>query len=182
MAKPFRNTLRAHAHAISVLARALNELATEHRVAASALERGDTTVLTADSHFAEWLAGICELSAAAERLLALEAELARKSGVTWEEIGGAIGISRQSACERFGTHERWDKTHRTSQLRRARRATYVRWLKAEKGEEIAEYARKAFGLGGKVSSSTSTGKLAASDPRSRQSRVQLRDREPHDRN
>lgn len=138
MAKPYRNTLRAHAYAITALARALDQLAAEHRVAASAVERGERTALTGESHFADWLAGMCELSAAAERLLALEAELARKSGVTWEEIGTAIGITRQSAQERFGTHDRWNKTHRTSQLRRAQRARFLRWVKSASGRDVGE--------------------------------------------
>jgi hypothetical protein len=60
------------------------------------------------------------LSAAAERLLALEIELARSFGVTWEEVGAALGVSRQAAWDRFASHERWQKSKRITQLRNAR--------------------------------------------------------------
>ena len=64
-----------------------------------------------------------ELSAAAERLLALEIELARSFGVTWDEVGAALGVSRQTAWDRFASHERWQKSRRVSQLRTARAAS-----------------------------------------------------------
>jgi hypothetical protein len=63
-----------------------------------------------------------ELSAVAERLLALEIELARSFGVTWEEVGAALGVSRQAAWDRFASHERWQKSKRITQLRNARAA------------------------------------------------------------
>ena len=130
MARDYRNTLRAHAAAISNLGKAYAQLASRHRVAASALERGQHKTITYDSHFNDWIFRMCEFSAAAERLLALEIELARSYGVTWEEIAAALGISRQAAWDRFATHSRWDKSRRVSRLRAARRAELLQELRS----------------------------------------------------
>ena len=117
-----RNPLRAHAHALSDLGKACTGLASEHRSAANAVER-DREKITYDRHFRQWILSMNEFSAAAERLLALEIELARSFGVTWEEIGAALGISRQAAWDRFARHERWEKSRRIAQLRNARTAS-----------------------------------------------------------
>ncbi len=117
----YRNTLRAHAHALSDLGKASTDLAAEHRSTANAVER-DREKATYDRHFRQWILRVGELSAAAERLLALEIELARSFGVTWEEVGAALGVSRQAAWDRFSSHERWRKSRRIAQLRNARTA------------------------------------------------------------
>jgi hypothetical protein len=78
--------------------------------------------MTYDGRFRRWILHVSELSAAAERLLALEIELARSFGVTWEEVGAALGVSRQAAWDRFSSHERWQKSRRVTQLRNARTA------------------------------------------------------------
>ena len=121
MSAAYRNTLRAHAHALSDLGTACKGLAAEHRSAASAVER-DREKVTYDRHFRQWILRVGELSAAAERLLALEIELARSFGVTWEEVGAALGVSRQAAWDRFASRERWQKSRRITQLRNARTA------------------------------------------------------------
>jgi hypothetical protein len=116
-----RNTLRAHAYALSELGKAYTLLASQHRVAASAAERGQQKI-TYDRYFNDWISSAIEYSAAAERLLALEIELARSFGVTWDEVGASLGISRQAAWDRFASHERWQKSRRISQLRAKRTA------------------------------------------------------------
>jgi hypothetical protein len=113
MARKYRNTLKAQAYVLSSLGAALVDLAHEHRVAANAVEQRPSQGL-GDDQFADWIAAAAEISAAAERLLELEVELARHHGVTWERVADAFGVSRQSAWERFRTHSRWDRTHRLS--------------------------------------------------------------------
>ena len=108
MTDDYRNTLRAHASALSNLGKAYTRLASQHRIAASAAERGQQKI-TFDRYFSDWIPSVSELSAAAERLLALEIELARSFGVTWNEVGAALGVSRQAAWDRFASHERWQK-------------------------------------------------------------------------
>jgi len=121
MADDYRNTLRAHAYALSDLGKAYTRLASQHRVAASAAERGQQKI-TYDRYFNDWISSASEYSAAAERLLALEIELARSFGVTWDEVGAVLGVSRQAAWDRFASHERWQKSRRISQLRTKRTA------------------------------------------------------------
>jgi hypothetical protein len=147
MPRRYRNTLRAHAHALSSLGNALADLGRDHRVAASALERSKLTTLTSDSHFADWIAAACEISMAAERLLELEVELARKFGASWEDVAGVLGVSRQAAWERFGTHARWDRTHRTSRLRQARRAAMFRRMSANQDEDYVAVLRQMLLVG-----------------------------------
>lgn len=86
MARTYRNTLKAHAYALSCLGGALTDLAHEHRVAASAMERQPSQGTPGDSDFADWIAAAAEISAAAERLLELEVELARHHGMTWNRL------------------------------------------------------------------------------------------------
>ncbi len=81
-----------------------------------------TRKITYDRYFSDWISSTSELSAAAERLLALEIELARSFGVTWDEVGAVLGVSRQAAWDRFACHERWQKSRRISQLRTSRTA------------------------------------------------------------
>lgn len=119
MSAAYRNTLRAHAHALSNLGKVCTALAAEHRSAANAVER-DREKVTYDRHFRQWILSVGELSAAAERLLALEIELARSFGATWEEVGAALGVSRQAAWDRFASPERWQKSRRITQVRNAR--------------------------------------------------------------
>lgn len=130
MTRDYKNTLRAHAAAMSSLGKAYVQLASRHRVAASALERGQHKTITYDSYFNDWIFRMCEFSAAAERLLALEIELARSYGVTWEEVAAALGISRQAAWDRFARQSRWDRSRRVSRLRSARRAELLRELRS----------------------------------------------------
>ena len=129
MAKDYRNTLRGHAFHLSNLGKAYTQLASRHRVVASALERGRLTQVTHGSHFDDWIFKACEFSAEAERLLALEIELARSFGVTWQEVASALGISRQAAWDRFADQARWQKSRRVSQLQSARRAELLRELR-----------------------------------------------------
>ncbi|SMD25197.1 hypothetical protein [Lentzea albidocapillata] len=126
MGRQYRNTLRAHAESLAVLGKAFTDLAARHRVAASSISRRTRSKLTAESDFADWIFRVAELSAAAERLLALEIELARSHGVTWAEVAEALGVSRQAAHDRFATHERWNRTRRISQLNQARWASMMR--------------------------------------------------------
>jgi hypothetical protein len=125
----YKNTLRAHASHLSALGKAYAQLASRHRVAASALERGRQKRITYDGHFNDWIFRACEFSAAAERLLALEIELARSHGVTWQEVASALGVSRQAAWDRFANQARWQNSRRVSQLRSARRADLLRELR-----------------------------------------------------
>ncbi|MFY1614708.1 hypothetical protein [Micromonospora sp. WMMD736] len=142
MARTYRNTLKAHAYALSCLGGALTDLAHEHRVAASAMERQPSQGPRGDSDFADWIATAAEVSAAAERLLELEVELARHHGMTWEQVADALGVSRQSAWERFRTHSRWDRTHRLSRLRRVRRAAMFRRMALGQSEEFVAAVRQ----------------------------------------
>ncbi|MEU8263972.1 hypothetical protein AB0C02_25525 [Micromonospora sp. NPDC048999] len=137
MARKYRNTLKAHAYALSSLGAVLADLAHEHRVAASAMEQRPSQGPRGNGHFADWIAAAAEVSAATERLLELEVELARHYGMTWEQVADALGVSRQSAWERFRTHSRWDRTQRLSRLRRVRRAAMFRRMAAGQGEESA---------------------------------------------
>ena len=82
------SALHAHAETVAALGRAYADLAARHRAAP-------------EGQFAEWIARARELTVAAERLLALEIDLARGEGVTWVAIAGALGVSRQAAWKRF---------------------------------------------------------------------------------
>jgi hypothetical protein len=124
-----KKTLRSHAFHLSALGKAYAQLASRHRVAASALERGRQKRITYDSHFNGWIFTACEFSAQAERLLALEIDLARSFGVTWEEVASSLGVSRQAAWDRFANQDRWQKSRRVSQLQAARRAELLRELR-----------------------------------------------------
>lgn len=129
MIRPYKNTLRAHASALSTLGKAYTDLAARHRTLASAQERGQQRKATHDRYLTDWIFRACEFSAAAERLLALEIELARSFGVTWEEVAAALGVSRQAAWDRFANQARWQKSRRVSQLQAARRAQLLRELR-----------------------------------------------------
>jgi hypothetical protein len=133
MSTGYRNTLRAHAESLAALGRAYADIARRHRVAADAVARGKRRV-TADSDFTDWIFQACELNAAAERLLALEVELARSFGVTWEDIAEALGVTRQAAWDRFAKQARWNKTRRLSQAGKARQAAFVRDLRKRIGD------------------------------------------------
>lgn len=149
MTGAYRNTLRAHANALSDLGKAYTHLASLHRIGASVAEKGQRKV-TYDRYFSQWILSMSELSAEAERLLALEIELARSFGVTWDEVGAALGVSRQAAWDRFHSHERWQKSRRISQLRGARTATQKRAAVLQKvreqvdGSDIELYALRQW--------------------------------------
>ncbi|MEV6695071.1 hypothetical protein AB0M35_26710 [Micromonospora sp. NPDC051196] len=147
MARTYRNTLKAHAHALSSLGAALTDLAHEHRVAASAMEQQPPQGPRGDSDFADWIAAAAEISAAAERLLELEVELARHHGTTWEQVADALGVTRQSAWERFRSHSRWDRTHRLSRLRRVRRAALFRRMAFGQSEDFVAALRQMMRAG-----------------------------------
>ncbi len=49
------------------------------------------------------ISGVTRSMEALEGIMGEAVGLARKQGVTWEEIGKALGVSRQSAWERFST-------------------------------------------------------------------------------
>ncbi|MGV9838932.1 hypothetical protein ACWDUL_32680 [Nocardia niigatensis] len=139
MPRKYRNTLKAHAHAQASLGKALTELATSHRVAAATVERdGPAATPIGPAQFSEWIATSCEIAAAAERLLALEVELARRYGMTWDAVAEVLGVTRQSAWERFRSHERWNKTHRISQLRQQRStALFRKMIVGRSDDEVA---------------------------------------------
>jgi hypothetical protein len=137
MTRTYRNTLRAHAESLAGLGRAYADLARRHRVVADAVARGKRQV-TADSDFSDWIFQACEFAAAAERELALEVELARSFGVTWDDIADALGVSRQAAWERFAKQSRWNKTRRLSQANHARRARMIQDLRKRIGTDGEE--------------------------------------------
>ena len=138
-----------HASALSSLGKTYTRIASQHRIAASAAEKGQQKI-TYDRYFSDWILSVNELSAAAERLLALEIELARSFGVTWDEVGAALGVSRQAAWDRFASHERWQKSRRISQLRTARTAARKKAAILQKvreqidGSDIELYALKKW--------------------------------------
>ncbi|GIF48223.1 hypothetical protein Afe04nite_27620 [Asanoa ferruginea] len=145
MTRRYRNTLKAHAHALSSLGAVMGELAHEHRVAAAAVEqRRAAAVLDpmGGMPFPEWIATASEISTAAERLLELQVELARTYGMTWEQIADVLGVSRQAAWERFNTHARRDRTHRIGHLRRTRRATMFRRMAVGQSPEVIATLRR----------------------------------------
>ncbi|MGW3964000.1 hypothetical protein ACWED2_29590 [Amycolatopsis sp. NPDC005003] len=86
--------LDVQAESVASLGRACAEFAGRHRAAAAAGGAGP-------SEFRDWIARAAGLVVAAERLLASEIDLARGGGVTWDEIAGALGVSRQAAWKRF---------------------------------------------------------------------------------
>lgn len=144
MVSPYKNSLKYHAYALSAVAKAYSHLANRHRVAASAIETGKQQRLTADDYFTDWIFQSCELVASAEWLLALEVDLARKYGVTWDEIAAALGVSRQAAWERFSDLSRRGKSRQVSQVERARKAKFMRHLREriEKDEDkLMAFAR-----------------------------------------
>lgn len=49
------------------------------------------------------IAGIREGSRNLDRWQRKAVRAARKQGLSWDEIGGALGVSRQAAWERFAT-------------------------------------------------------------------------------
>ncbi len=49
------------------------------------------------------IAGIREGSRSLDRWQRKAVKAARKRGLSWEEIGSALGVSRQAAWERFST-------------------------------------------------------------------------------
>lgn len=143
MSSQYRNTLRSHAYALSSLGKAYTRLASKHRSAASAQERGRGHTLTIED-FGDWLVELVEFSAAAERLVALEVELARNHGITWDEVALALGTTKQAAWDRFAKQSRWQKTRRISQLNQARRAKVLERLRRELGrteEELSALER-----------------------------------------
>ncbi|GAB3901264.1 hypothetical protein ACFQ1S_06895 [Kibdelosporangium lantanae] len=101
------------------------------------MKRG-TRKVTAESDFSEWIFQASELVAFAERLVALEVELARQYGVTWDEIADTLGISRQAAWERFAKPAKRRKTRRQSQAERARKAAWIRDLRNTMGDRVDE--------------------------------------------
>jgi len=62
--------------------------------------------------------------------------------MSWEAVAGVLGVSRQAACERFSSHERWDRTHRLSQLRQARRAAMFRRMASGQSEQVTRTLQK----------------------------------------
>lgn len=157
MPKPYTNTLKSHASAVTDLAKVLLDIAQEHRVEASKRERNADAP---SNQFPDWIASLAEVSAAVERLLELEIELARKHGMTWDAVAEVLGVRRQSAWERYGTHQRWDRTHRTSRHRRVQQERMFRRLSAGRGEEEIGRLRLWLGL----------------PPRGRATSVEARDR------
>jgi len=56
-----------------------------------------------DGNPLEVISGITEGTAMLDRQLRDSVAQARKQGVSWEQIGKALGVSRQAAWERFST-------------------------------------------------------------------------------
>jgi hypothetical protein len=145
-----RSTLRAQASQIHTLANAYTQLASEHRITASALERGQLRQITTMGDLSQWIFKACELSAQAERVLALEVELARGFGVTWEEIASALGVSRQAAWDRFANRARRQPSRRASQAYTARRAELLRELRSRIDGDDEEFLALQEWLGKRV--------------------------------
>jgi hypothetical protein len=122
----YKNTLRGQASQLATLGKAYTQLASQHRVTASARERGQLKQITYEEYFSDWIFRVCESSARAERLLALEIELARNFGVTWQDVASALGVSRQAAWGRFADPSRWQKSRRVSQQHAAYQAELFR--------------------------------------------------------
>ncbi len=144
MARKYQNTPRAHAESLTRLAREYSQLASEHRELASAVSRDSDGRIPERHNFPYWIFQLTVLAAEAERLLALEVELARKHGTTWADIGEALGVSKQAAHDRFSTHERWNKSRRIAQLLQARWADdyrYLRELREAHGEAAPTFRR-----------------------------------------
>lgn len=146
LVRKYRNTPRSQAESLARLGRAYEELASEHRGFARGVAPVVNNSKSSDdsSQFAEWISTLVILAAEAERLLALEVELARKFGLTWQQVGDALGVSRQAACDRFNTHERWNKSRRISQLSQARWAAGYRLLRQDPNfseENLAPFHR-----------------------------------------
>lgn len=129
MGRKYRNTPRSQGDSLARLGRAYDELASQHRIQASKVARDVDRKVDVKVAFAEWIGRLVELAAEAERLLALEVELARKNGVTWQEVGDALGVSKQAAHDRFSTYERWNKSRRISQLGQVRHAEGYRYFR-----------------------------------------------------
>ena len=106
----------------------MRESRSRHRVTASALERGQQQQITYEQVFSDWIFTVSEFSVEAEHLLALEIELARSFGVTWEQVASALGVSRQAAWARFSDPSRWQKSRRVSQQKVAHRTEILREL------------------------------------------------------
>jgi hypothetical protein len=118
-------------------------VASEHRALASAVSRGPDGA-TERYDFSYWIFQLTVLAASAERLLALEVELARKYGTTWADIGEALGVSKHAAHDRFSTCERWSRSRLIAQLLQARWADdyrYLRELRAADGEATPAFKR-----------------------------------------
>jgi hypothetical protein len=126
VAEERKNTLRGQASQLSTLGKAYTQLASQHRIAASDLERRERKKITYEGELSHWITRVCDFSAQAERLLALEIELARNFGVTWEEVASALGVSRQAAWSRFARSSRWQRSRRVSQQQAAYRAELSR--------------------------------------------------------
>ncbi|GEM29559.1 hypothetical protein NN3_05660 [Nocardia neocaledoniensis NBRC 108232] len=135
MPRKYRNTLKAHAHALAELGKALLTLSTSHRNAAAVVERDGASATPGKGELSDWIATSSEIAAAAERLLALQVELARTYGMSWDEVAKVLGVSRQSAWERFHSHDRWNRSRRVSQLRRQQNAAMFRRMRAGKTDD-----------------------------------------------
>lgn len=137
-------TLKELAYAQSALGRAYTKLAARHRVGASALERGQRRRLEEDKSFEAWIYMASEWAATADRIVALEVQCARAHGVSWNEIAGALGVSRQAAWERYRDPSRWTRSRPISSMVRARRSQLLQELSRSFGtseEDLSELER-----------------------------------------
>lgn len=131
MARPYRNTPRAHAESLAQLSESYAQLATQHREFANTVTQGKHDEAITRDRFTNWIFRLVKLAAGAEQLLALEIELARKHGATWSEIGDALGVSRQAAHDRFSKPERRNKSRKISQLNQAQWTDAYRYVQEE---------------------------------------------------
>lgn len=62
--------------------------------------------------------------------------------MTWEGVAEVLGVSRQSAWERFRSHDRWSQARSVSQLRQRYSASLFRKMAVGKSEEEVATLRR----------------------------------------
>lgn len=60
---------------------------------------------TAQQHPAEGLHAVVALRRLADRMEETHVTEARRDGWTWQQIGDALGVSRQAVHKKYGKHE-----------------------------------------------------------------------------
>jgi hypothetical protein len=73
---------------------------------ATGAEGGELGVLLASTDPGTGLRAVGALHRLAERVEAMHVEAARRAGWSWEQIGDALGVTRQSVHAKYGRSER----------------------------------------------------------------------------